>query len=107
SRSGFVHILDWWRQSGLPLKYTEAALEQASSKGHLLVLEWWREASMHQGSYYIDSDNSKYGSNVLRNRQHSPPVHAGRRLSPDARLSLEPTTGAVESTPLRLKVGKS
>jgi hypothetical protein len=101
SRSGFVHIIDWWRQSGLPLKYTEAALEQASSKGHLLVLEWWREASMHQGSYYIDSDSSKYGSTVLRNRQHSPPMHTDRRLSP------EPTTNTVESTPLRLKVGKS
>lgn len=42
SRQGFVHILDWWQQSGLPLLFTEAALEQASSQNHIDVLEWWR-----------------------------------------------------------------
>jgi hypothetical protein len=41
SRAGFVHVLDWWRASGLPLRYTEKALEQASANGHLPVLEWW------------------------------------------------------------------
>ncbi|KAE9380796.1 flavo protein [Stipitochalara longipes BDJ] len=56
SKSGFVHVLDWWRRSGLTLKYTELALEQASSKGHILVLEWWKQASMHQGSYQTDPE---------------------------------------------------
>jgi len=44
SGRGFLHVLEWWRRSGLPLKYTEAAFESASAKGHLHVLEWWREA---------------------------------------------------------------
>lgn len=44
SGRGFVQVLEWWRRSNLPLKYTEAAFESASSKGHLHVLEWWREA---------------------------------------------------------------
>ncbi|CAG8960848.1 hypothetical protein HYFRA_00002385 [Hymenoscyphus fraxineus] len=51
SKSGFVHVLDWWYRSGLPLKYTETSLEQASSKGHVLVLEWWKQASLPQGSF--------------------------------------------------------
>lgn len=43
SRNGYVHILRWWKQSGLPLKYTHAALEGASARGHIDVLEWWRD----------------------------------------------------------------
>ncbi|KAJ9151365.1 Phosphopantothenoylcysteine decarboxylase [Pleurostoma richardsiae] len=53
SRNGYVHVLEWWRQSGLPLKYTEASLEQASAKGHLHVLEWWREASLQDPSIVL------------------------------------------------------
>ncbi|KAK3316195.1 hypothetical protein B0H66DRAFT_284796 [Apodospora peruviana] len=50
SMRGFVQVLEWWRRSGLPLKYTEAAFEAASSKGHLHVLEWWREALIQDPS---------------------------------------------------------
>jgi hypothetical protein len=50
SGRGFVHVLEWWRRSGLPLKYTEAAFEMASSKGHVHVLEWWREAGRQDPS---------------------------------------------------------
>lgn len=46
SQNGYVHILQWWRRSGLPLKYTHSALEGASARGHIDVLEWWR-ASYH------------------------------------------------------------
>ena len=42
SRSGKITSLDWWATSGLPLEYTEAALEQASSKNHLAILDWWK-----------------------------------------------------------------
>lgn len=47
SKHGYVHVLQWWRRSGLALKYTHAALEQASAKGHIDVLEWWRDAYHH------------------------------------------------------------
>ncbi|CCT65112.1 related to SIS2 protein (cycle-specific gene control) [Fusarium fujikuroi IMI 58289] len=43
---GMFAFLDWWwRRSGLMMRYTESALEQASGNGHLLVLEWWRDAA--------------------------------------------------------------
>lgn len=43
SKNGYVHVLRWWRRSGLALKYTASALEQASARGHIDVLEWWRD----------------------------------------------------------------
>ncbi|KAF2837509.1 flavo protein [Patellaria atrata CBS 101060] len=57
SRAGFVHVLEWWRHSGLPLKYTDAALEQASIKGHIDVLEWWKRASTTDSQQ--DADDSR------------------------------------------------
>jgi hypothetical protein len=62
SAKGFVHVLEWWRRSGLPLKYTEAALEQASSKGHLHVLAWWREASLQDPSIVLKPGRSLLGA---------------------------------------------
>lgn len=58
SKNGYVHVLEWWRRSGLPLKYTEAALEQASAKGHVRVLEWWREASLASASIVLKPGRS-------------------------------------------------
>ncbi|KAL2870323.1 uncharacterized protein BJX67DRAFT_280299 [Aspergillus lucknowensis] len=45
SRAGFVNVLEWWRTSGLELRYTERALEAASAEGRVAVLDWWKKAS--------------------------------------------------------------
>ncbi|OBZ69954.1 hypothetical protein A0H81_10459 [Grifola frondosa] len=46
SRNGQVASLDWWLHSGIPLEYTEAALESASAKNQLEVLTWWKQQSV-------------------------------------------------------------
>ncbi|EAA28421.3 hypothetical protein GE21DRAFT_9256 [Neurospora crassa] len=48
SMRGSIPVLEWWRRSGLPLKYTESAFELATSRGHLDVLQWWRDASQRE-----------------------------------------------------------
>lgn len=45
SKNGHVHILQWWKQSELPLSYTAVSLEQASHNGLIPVLDWWRDAA--------------------------------------------------------------
>jgi hypothetical protein len=86
SAAGFVHVLEWWRNSGLPLKYSDASLEQASGHGNLDVLDWWRA-------------NSKY----------APPTTTPSTSTPHA-----PISEAAQSQqqphphePLQLRVGKS
>lgn len=49
SRNGQVTSLDWWINSGLPLEYTETALEYASAKNRIAVLEWWKRQNQLTG----------------------------------------------------------
>lgn len=62
SKSGHVHVLQWWRTSGLPLRYTDAALEQASAQGQVDVLEWWRTASLCNPRGHKPRDDPDHGS---------------------------------------------
>lgn len=45
SRAGFTNVLEWWRTSGLEMRYTERALESASAESRISVLDWWKNAS--------------------------------------------------------------
>ncbi|KAL8687357.1 MAG: hypothetical protein Q9218_006450 [Villophora microphyllina] len=89
SKSGFVHVLQWWRDSGLHLRYTDAALEQASSQGQIEVLHWWRNAS--HGSHRTDTTQMVSSHTTIA---QSGGVNDSKSDSAD-------------SPPLRLKVGKS
>jgi hypothetical protein len=45
SRAGFTDVLEWWRTSGLEMRYTERALESASAESRVSVLAWWKNAA--------------------------------------------------------------
>ncbi|KAL3465945.1 hypothetical protein BJX64DRAFT_33378 [Aspergillus heterothallicus] len=63
SRAGFVDVLEWWRNSGLELRYTEKALEAASAEGRVAVLDWWKKAA--QVSSFTRPIPLKVGKSVL------------------------------------------
>ncbi|KAJ3357586.1 hypothetical protein GGF32_000937 [Allomyces javanicus] len=46
SKLGNVHVLQWWRDSGLDLKYSRNAVSWAAARGHMDVLEWWNASGL-------------------------------------------------------------
>ncbi|KAI9310546.1 putative ankyrin repeat protein [Zopfochytrium polystomum] len=45
SANGYTAALEWWKESGLELRY-EWAMSCASGRGHLDVLQWWRDSGL-------------------------------------------------------------
>ncbi|GAA5962916.1 hypothetical protein JCM3765_005918 [Sporobolomyces pararoseus] len=64
SRHGQVEVLDFWRNSGLPLNYSEAALDSATIKRQLGSLEWWKNSGLPLKIGYVLDFASMEGSTV-------------------------------------------
>uniref|UniRef100_A0A6C0E7E6 Ankyrin repeat protein n=1 Tax=viral metagenome TaxID=1070528 RepID=A0A6C0E7E6_9ZZZZ len=61
SEYGNVVVLEWWFNSGLELKYSENALNRASKNGYLSVLEWWKNSGLEL----------KYSQNALNRASYN------------------------------------
>ncbi|KAI8810630.1 hypothetical protein BJ742DRAFT_666392, partial [Cladochytrium replicatum] len=47
--NGHVHVLDWWKSSGLKMIHTHDAANDASENGHVAVLDWWFYSGIKYG----------------------------------------------------------
>jgi hypothetical protein len=46
SKNGRIEVLEWWRSLGLELRYTQSAMDLASKYGRVEALEWWRKSGL-------------------------------------------------------------
>ncbi|KAI9184014.1 hypothetical protein H9P43_003067 [Blastocladiella emersonii ATCC 22665] len=71
SAEGNTNVLDMWKQSGLPLTYTAAAITGAEDALHFHVLDWWRDSGL---PLLVDPDNSPTAASTigLRAFEHLP-----------------------------------
>ncbi|KAF8451499.1 hypothetical protein BGX38DRAFT_1269301 [Terfezia claveryi] len=63
SWKGYIHVLQWWKDSGLQLRIGDV-MDWATVGGHISVLEWWKHSGentniMHRDALCIASTRGK------------------------------------------------